>query len=306
MNTLGCRVCDGEVGAPVRLREMMFRTGEEFDYGTCGQCGTLQILAFPADMSRHYPLTYYSFWNNYQYQSTWRRALKRILLSIALRRPQSRAASFFRQRAPWLLMIPGLSRSSRILDVGCGQGSLLKDLEEWGFRRLYGADPFIPTEIKQGAIHIRKQDITEIRQKFDVVMMHHSLEHVMNPRRVLEAAKACLAPGGSIVVRIPLTGGYISETYGKDWVQLDPPRHFHLFTEKSFLQLAASLGLLPRQVYYDAVEFSLRGSEAVRNGIPMADSESFSAAEMQDFQSKIDMLNAAKESDQACFVLRSA
>jgi SAM-dependent methyltransferase len=284
----------------------MFRTGEKYDYATCQACDTLQIVDIPHDMSKHYPPDYYSFAPLYEFNSGWRRVLKRFLLSVALRFPKSRAASFYRQRAPWLLMIPDLSRSSTILDVGCGRGALLDELREWGFRNLFGADPFIAAEIRRGPILIRKEDLADVKDKYHVVMMHHSLEHVDDPRQSLIEARDHLAPGGSIVIRIPLKGGYLWETYGKDWVQIDPPRHFHLFTQASFLQLARSVGLLPRGLYYDAEEFSIRGTEAARKGLSIWDHDSFSEDERQHFKSKIEELNAAGQSDQACFVLYAA
>jgi 2-polyprenyl-3-methyl-5-hydroxy-6-metoxy-1,4-benzoquinol methylase len=41
----------------------------------------------------------------------------------------------------------GVSRSARILDLGCGNGSLIASLADIGFPTVLGADPFIPQDI---------------------------------------------------------------------------------------------------------------------------------------------------------------
>lgn len=40
--------------------EMMFGTGESFDYATCRACGSLYLDAIPEDLGRYYVENYYS------------------------------------------------------------------------------------------------------------------------------------------------------------------------------------------------------------------------------------------------------
>lgn len=298
-----CRVCSSQRLRAIVARETMYRTGEHFDYLECEECGTLQIAAFPTDMSSYYPEDYYSFRDVWINASRIRTAIKRRLLPLALRFPKSRLANYFRKHAPWLLYVRNLRGNSRILDVGCGKGHLLRQLHEWGFRDLWGADPYVTEEVNEPGLRILKTNIFDLRGPFDLIMMHHSLEHVEDPLGVMADAARLLASNGSLVIRIPLKGGYLWEHYGSDWVQLDAPRHFTLFTKEAFIAAARRLQLSPQYISFDAQAFSIRGSEAIRRGRSIWDLDAFSSEENAAFELRIGELNRAGLSDQACFIL---
>jgi 2-polyprenyl-3-methyl-5-hydroxy-6-metoxy-1,4-benzoquinol methylase len=73
----------------------------------------------------------------------------------------------------------GVSRSARILDLGCANGSLIASPADMGFPNVLGADPFIPQDIiHSNGARVLKCEADEIEGQFDVVTMHHSLEHI--------------------------------------------------------------------------------------------------------------------------------
>jgi 2-polyprenyl-3-methyl-5-hydroxy-6-metoxy-1,4-benzoquinol methylase len=103
----------------------------------------------------------------------------------------------------------------RVLDFGFGSGSLLLAFPE--SCRLYGVD------VSVSAVHraehderfaayadARFQAIPEEqpellpREEFDVVVTSHLLEHVPDDTRVLEELLARLAPGGTLIVFVPI------------------------------------------------------------------------------------------------------
>src|SRR5579872_2465060 len=120
-----CRICGAGSVQLIEAREVMHGTSEPFTYLECHDCGTLQIADFPADMSRFYPVNYYSFRELWQNHSKLRTLVKRLMLPLAIRLPATPLGTYFNKHAPWLLQIPGLRNHSRILDVGCGKGHLL-------------------------------------------------------------------------------------------------------------------------------------------------------------------------------------
>ncbi len=82
---MACRICGDHGEHRVhRVPEMMFGTGETFDYIECGACGCLQISEIPEDMSRHYPPEYYAFESGGE--ETERRGLRSHLERRWLRR----------------------------------------------------------------------------------------------------------------------------------------------------------------------------------------------------------------------------
>ena len=62
-------------------------------------------------------------------------------------------------------------------------------------------------------------------RRFDVLTMWQSLEHVHQPRQVLQAALDLLEPGGKLFVAVPNIDSRPFRRYGPDWYGLDLPRH---------------------------------------------------------------------------------
>jgi len=319
----GCRICDNRIGnIAVLPREMMFGTAETFPYFQCAGCGCLQIVEVPADLERHYPPGYYSFSGGEPpTDPRWRRWLKTQRVRSAL----SGRGSLNRLLAP-LVSVPGeiqgwmtqlgATQQSRVLDVGCGKGDLLRKLATLGFASLLGADPFVASDLKHpDGVVVRKARLEDLQGQFDVIMLHHSFEHMPDPYAVLKEVKRLLAPGGGLLLRIPLCSSEAYRTYGTDWVQLDAPRHLFLHTEGSLRSLAKRAGFRVDSVVYDSTAFQFWGSEQYRKGIPLFSPSSyavdqsaapFSPTQVDAWERRARELNARAEGDQACFALRVA
>lgn len=317
-----CRVCgSSDTAETVIAREMMFGTREPFEYFRCGGCGTLQIAAFPADMAPHYPPgAYYSF-NNTGAGTVLKRAARRLaarwMMGRADRLPVGEGLldRLKRSAEPWIAVVPGLRPSDRILDVGCGEGARLEALAALGFRDLSGIDPFLPAERAGRApsgVHLIRGDLGSCDRHYDLITMHHSLEHVEQPGELLEQAARRLRPGGRVLVRIPLLQPWAWERYGASWAQLDPPRHFYLFTTAAFLGLVERSGLRCSAHGYDGLGWSIAWSEAYARGIPMNEPDGRAnglpsdLAPMDAFDREARAHNAAGEGEAGWFVLEPA
>ena len=135
-----CRICgSSNLDPPIELREVMFGTNDTFTYQRCHECGCLQIMAQPENMAQFYPDYYYSFSSE---SSSLKQKLKvRIRDLLSLYGP----GWLFGGRNWWefstlkSLRGLGVSRSMRILDLGCGSGSFIVRLADLGFKRVLGA-----------------------------------------------------------------------------------------------------------------------------------------------------------------------
>ncbi|MBW8890326.1 MAG: class I SAM-dependent methyltransferase [Fibrobacteres bacterium] len=300
---------------------MMFGTREAFAYFECAACGCLQIAEIPENMARHYPERYYSYSSTgpTEPQPAWKRYLKSARTRRALegRGLLGRLAMPFVQVPAWAeqwFKPAGISQGSSILEAGCGQGHLLRQLASWGFTRLTGVDPFVASDLAYpDGVRVWRKRLDEMGGRFDMVMMHHAFEHMPDPHGTLAAASVLLAPGGSILLRIPLASSEAYRTYREDWVQLDAPRHLYLHTRKSLEIAAGRAGLLIEHAAYDSTGFQFWGSEQYRKGIPLFSPESyavdpakspFSSDEILRYEERAAALNARLEGDQACFMLR--
>jgi SAM-dependent methyltransferase len=318
-----CRICgNSDDNALVLAREMMFGTGAEFQYFQCASCECLQIETVPNNIAEHYPKNYYSFSPlGPKGEPAWRRGLKGAALRYRFDGQGvigRAAASLFElpsEIGTWLAA-SGVRQDSRLLDVGCGQGVLLRQLAGWGFTSLTGADPFVSADLTYpDGVRVLRRALPELQGQFDCIMMHHSFEHMDRPQEVLAAAGRLLAPGGRLLVRIPLCSSAAYREYGADWVQLDAPRHFFLHSRKSMSLLAASCGFSVEKVFYDSTAFQFWGSEQYRRGIALRARDSyaesrkrsmFSTKDIVGFEARAQKLNAEEDGDQAGFILTAA
>lgn len=316
-----CRVCGEPTGTDnYSIKEMHFGTRDLFDYTQCSNCNCLQILCVPDNLAQYYPDDYYS---KQLKKIHYRNPLLKILFEARLNaqlthRKLLSSLLFFMPKPKLPAWMDGMSLTSRsnILDVGSGAGQLLHKLSKRGFRSLYGLDPFIekPLSYSNGVQIDKNQiwDLAERRDKqnsFDLIMMHHSLEHIPDQHRTMEAAAQLLKPAGTLLIRIPICSSWAWSHYREHWVQLDAPRHIVLHSEKSISHLAKNYDLELVDIVYDSTEFQFTGSERYKLDIPLVEGSNndiFSAKVIEDFKNRSIDLNSKGEGDQACFIFQQA
>ena len=282
------------------LKEMMFGAGHLFEYLECNECGTIQQLPSPFDLSAYYPDDYYAY-ITLNYSNNFRKFLKRVrwqLYSYLDIKP-------FRSLWGDWVKRGDVQLNDKIADIGCGNGQLLYEMYASGFTNLTGVDPFIEsTQRINSSLLLLKNSIFEIDDTFDFIMMHHSFEHMDEPKKVLEKANELLKPGKQLLIRIPVAGGKAWEMYGIHWAQLDAPRHIFIHSVKSMKLLAEQTGFEVSQIIYDSDAYQFWASEAIKNEVPSTQAKGmFSKEEMRAFKIKAQQLNERGEGDQACFYL---
>jgi SAM-dependent methyltransferase len=207
-----------------------------------------------------------------------------------------------------------ISQKSAILDVGCGDGHLLKTLGELGYSNVMGIDPFIKTDIDYGnGLKILKKSIHEITGSYDLIMFHHSFEHIPDPAETLKAVYSLLNDSGRCIIRIPTATSYAWEHYRENWVQLDAPRHFFLHSAESMELLSSGAQMAVEKTLYDSTDFQFWGSEQYLKDIPLFDNKSyvvnpeasgFTKQEIDSFKERARILNREKKGDSAAFILK--
>lgn len=310
-----CRICGGAPGQAYTVAEMMFGTGERFDYFQCSGCGCLQIADIPAARGPQYPEQYYSLAGSLKKP----RLLRRLAAACAYGWPGLLGDAFFTGRSQEDLRRfrkLRVARTARILDVGSGRGHRVYALRQLGFANALGVDPFLAEDSSaDGRLLARRASLADLDGTWDVVMLHHVLEHIPDQDATMTALGRILGAGGRIIVRIPTVSSEAWETYREAWVQLDAPRHLYLHSRESFRLLVERHGFALGSVEDDSTGFQYWGSELYRRGLALVvtgvsgterQRQQFSRAERARFEARARRANAASRGDQFAAVLMRA
>ncbi len=307
-----CKICANEYSNVIYLvKEMMFGTKTEFAYLKCSECGCLQITEIPTNIGEYYsPQNYYSYDN----KKTIKSSIADYLLVKALNgRITGRNIvgslakiynSHYKTSMPWFSQ-EYFNFNFRILDIGCGSGKLLLLLQQAGFKYLQGIDPYISQDIRYpGGLDILKQEIHNVQNKYDVIMLHHSFEHMSDPDSVFKCLSQILSDDGVVILRIPLVDSYVWEEYGVNWFQIDAPRHFYLHTQKSIELLSQKNNFRVEKIMYDSSIYQIINSEKYSKGISLFAPYDVPKDRLKQLKTEVDQLNLNQKGDQACFFLR--
>lgn len=132
------------------------------------------------------------------------------------------------------------------LDLGCGAGSYLYRLREWGWN-VYGVETN-PAGVEQArslGLTVHLGEVTEANfpdSFFDVIRLHHVLEHISKPRAVFMEIRRILRASGIVEVTVPNTRSLNFRLFGADWYGLDIPRHVISYCPKALAFLCRDTG----------------------------------------------------------------
>lgn len=322
-NSDRCQICNNvENNKYYDIREMMFGYRDNFRYFECSKCGCIQIQEIPKNITKYYPENYFAKPNRKllrkdSFIKSWliRERTKYFLYQKNL---IGKLVSLFLEVEPvpifagwnWVdaLKNINLGLDAAILDVGGGHGSLLYYLRKQGFLNLTGVDPYIEKDIFSESIKIYKKELEFLDKQFDFIMLHHSFEHMPQPKVIFRQLYRLLKSQRYLLIRIPVASCFAWKKYGVNWAQLDAPRHFFLHTPESIKILADEVGFQIVDIIYDSTEFQFWVSELYMKDIPLQEGWStknsiFSTEEIRAFRTEAKKLNQERQGDQACFYL---
>ena len=151
------------------------------------------------------------------------------------------------------------TKYSSVLDVGCGQGFLLKHFLSKGYS--VGGIDYSSSGIERHnpelLPHVQFGDIYDILSatttKYDIVVLDNVLEHAHSPENLLGLCRGVLADGGLLVVEVPNDFSVLQEDLIERklvdrhyWVA--HPDHLYYFGQKSLVQFVESIPGLSLEV----------------------------------------------------------
>jgi len=102
----------------------------------------------------------------------------------------------------------------RVLDLGCGNGSLSHLIAQQGYQVVGVEDSEQGVAIARRSFpdcHFIQASIyelpyAELENSFDIVLSTEVIEHLLYPRELVRAAKKCLKPNGRLILTTPYHG----------------------------------------------------------------------------------------------------
>jgi hypothetical protein len=139
------------------------------------------------------------------------------------------------------------------------------------------------------------------------------MEHVENPPETMTTIASVLGPRSVCRIEVPVADSEARRAYGKDWVELDPPRHLNIPTRNAMRKLAERAGLEIYRSEPAGTGFEFWGSEMYRRGVTLFDRDRgqyrepldlFSESALRGFDERADAAAKRGESGRERFYLR--
>ena len=141
--------------------------------------------------------------------------------------------------------LPDLNK--RILDLGCASGGLLKELKHLGYRNIAGIDPSIACvnitrrEVQCDCFQFSLfDDYEETVGKFDLIILSHVMEHILDVDAAMNKLLRLLNPGGCVYIECPNASNYKNIVHSP--FQEFNTEHINHFNLASFVNLFSAYG----------------------------------------------------------------
>jgi len=229
-----CPICDGRDTVRLHAMHFMLPAGsplpDTYAVVACATCGF--IFADTAGTQDDYSL-YYMKHSHYEDPAI---ATGGGVQAFDRKRLQ--------ETASWIA--DNVDRAASVLDIGCGNGGLLIELRNLGFTDLTGMDP------SQGCVdHVRDLNFKAMQGglggtgytgmgQYDLIVLSHVLEHLLEPRAALIALREWLPQDGRIYLEVPDALHYV--TYPSVPFYYFDSEHINHFDPFSLENLARTSG----------------------------------------------------------------
>lgn len=228
-----CLACGSiETSFYTRAKDVEYFTSDrQFSYFVCKECGSLSIDPVPIEqLSIIYPKNYYSF--------------SPQKMGLLLRVKTFLDQLFFKKFLSLLKR-----KELKVLDVGGGEGWMLDVVKNTDSRVVHTQVVDIDdraqalAQAKGHKYFCGRFEEFPVDQKYDLILMLNLIEHVSNPRAILEKAFQAMSEGGFLLIKTPNIESLDARLF-KDlnWGGYHCPRHWVLFSMISLEKLAVSVG----------------------------------------------------------------
>lgn len=180
-------------------------------------------------------------------------------------------ANVYKNSRNLLNKIKYFKKKGNILDIGCAMGFFLEEAEKAGFES-FGVEvskyaySFANSKFGQriylGAIEefFQRKDKLKYFSNvlYDVVTLSDLIEHVKDPRSILQNLKKSLKKDGVIVIQTGDADSLWAKLMGKNWHFFAPPQHLYFFSRRTITELLNQAGFEVIKITHEGKYISLR------------------------------------------------
>ncbi len=225
-----------------QLQDRLFNAWGKWNLVQCSNkdCGLIWLNPYPSkeDIGKAYQ-TY--FFHGLETNNKEKKGiLQNVLIGLSCFLAFFSPLRLQRQRADYMYL--DREKAGRLLDVGCGDGRRLALFKAKGWDVV--GQEVDPESVKVAkakyGLDVRLGDLEKLSfpdNFFDAITMNHVIEHLYDPRSVLDECYRILKSGGKLVMITPNSESFGHQYFQRSWLHLDPPRHLNIFSLKNLERL---------------------------------------------------------------------
>lgn len=145
----------------------------------------------------------------------------------------------FPNRINTINLIPSKPKGAKVLEFGAAYGKHLSELKNLGYD-VVGVEPTLESCQKAKELYnldLINKTIEEVdfeNESFDVIIMSMVLEHVRNPKNIIEKCFQLLKKDGELLISIPTSDGFEFKKFKQFCYITQPPYHITLPSKNGF------------------------------------------------------------------------
>ena len=240
---LVCPCCDGGEFTPIVRQVRSVYAAKPYDIVRCRGCGhgVTVPLSRPEELQAIYDRVYFY---DAHYAVMGEKAYHARFLADDIARLRPSMGTF------------------RVLEVGCMFGTLLRELADRGIAAQGIELSEEPVRYcRDRNLEVSCESVEQFvgrvpNERFQVVVLSHVLEHLVDPRGIIRQLAGLLTEGGHLVVCVPNYQCWHARLAGRNWGWWQVPVHVNHFCESSARRFFESLG-------FEDIRTRLRGGDSL-------------------------------------------
>ena len=223
-----CYLCRNE---KFKIVSSIDRYGFYYPTAMCQRCGNIQ-------QSHYYDeKTLVEFYTNY-YRKIYGNVAPTVLYNL---QKNSNGKKIYK-------IVSKIKSPKNVLEIGCGAGGILELFRDAGSQvlGLDFDDDFLDIA-RSNNINVKRgsTELLDENDKFDLIILSHVLEHIVEPAEFLKEVVRFLNDDGLLYIEVPSVDGVVEGGYHFDLLNYFQNAHTIHFTTKTLEMMCKSVGLRP-------------------------------------------------------------